>query len=395
MSESHQPKHIPSILIWGGWYGSRNIGDSAILLGLKELIRSANDGKEISIKVLSTDPDYTRTHGVIAEHAVTKSDIFRIRPWFHIFSIFKNSDRVIISGGTPIFDFSHAIRTLYFFLPIIYKKTFTFFGIGVKPINSWYGKRYIPYVLKKSSHISVRDEGSKDVLKGLGLSDEKIHLTADSALFAKPAPQDEVNQILKQYHVNDSESILVVAPRVLSSNKKILYLQEDMGSELIQSTPQKISKAIDSISHRFDKIVFLAMHYSGPDSDIPLIKDILNLCTSNNIVFLNQELRPNIAIGIFKVAKLVLSMRLHALVLSSSVGTPIVGISYEQKVTEFLKRINLKNYCVNLFLFSTDDLITKLNQALDNEESIRMHLKQRIEFLKKSILADAKNTLKI
>ena len=35
------------------------------------------------------------------------------------------------------------------------------------------------------------------------------------------------------------------------------------------------------------------------------------------------------------------------------------------------------------------------SQALDNEESIRMHLKQRIEFLKKSILADAKNTLKI
>ena len=60
MSDLHRPTHVPSFLVWGGWYGSRNIGDDAILLGLKELIQRVNRGRDLYIRALTTDAAYWR-----------------------------------------------------------------------------------------------------------------------------------------------------------------------------------------------------------------------------------------------------------------------------------------------------------------------------------------------
>ena len=141
MSDIHRPANVSSCLIWGGWYGSRNIGDTAILLGLKELIKRVNTDHEVYIRALSTDIDYTCTHGVTGVRALIKSDVFRIWPWFNLMRAFRNSDKIIISGGTPVFDSAHAIRTLYLLLPILFQRPFVVFGAGIKPIQSWYGGR--------------------------------------------------------------------------------------------------------------------------------------------------------------------------------------------------------------------------------------------------------------
>ena len=265
MSDLHRPKEIYSFLIWGGWYGSRNIGDSAILMGLKQLIQRTNPKKEHYIRALSTDVDYTTTHGVGAEQALVKRDVFRISPWPKILKVFMRADKVIISGGTPIFDFSHAVRTLYFYLPILLKKRFGFFGIGVKPIESRCGRFYIPRVLNKSEFISVRDQDSKDILEGLGVK-KNITLTADSAFFAQPSPESEVHTFLESHGVDRSESVLVVAPRVLSGDQERLYLEEHMDERVITRTPLTIAESVDAVSSKFDRIVFLAMHFYGPDS---------------------------------------------------------------------------------------------------------------------------------
>ena len=46
------------ILVFGGWFGSRNAGDEAILLGCKKVLERAIPGARIFAH--STDPAYTR-----------------------------------------------------------------------------------------------------------------------------------------------------------------------------------------------------------------------------------------------------------------------------------------------------------------------------------------------
>ena len=391
MSNPHRPKYVPSCLIWGGWYGSRNIGDTAILLGLKELIQSVNKNIDVYIRALSTDIDYTSTNGVTGEPALIKSDVLRPWTWIRILNIFRKPDKIIVSGGTPVFDHSHAIRTLYLLLPVLFRKPFVIFGAGIKPIKNWYGRRYIPYFLKKAEYVSVRDDNSKDILCDLGV--KNVSLTADSAFFARPAQRNEIDGFLTKYGVGPQESLLVVTPRLLSTHRKQLYLEEQMDGDVIEQTPQKIAKALSIIAPKFDRVILMAMHFYGPDSDVPLIKEIMQLTTAPNTLFLDRELRPEIAIALFQRAHIVLGMRLHSLLLALSMETPTVGIAYERKVTELFKRLHLPEQCLDLFDFSAEDIVMKLERTLKDHEKTTSHIRARVSELRERILESAKEAL--
>ena len=393
MSDLHRPEKIHRTLVWGGWYGSRNIGDTAILLGIRDLYKKINSDRHYYIGYLSTDVDYTSTNGVSAKRALIKSDI--IKPWrfIQLINIFRETDRVIISGGTPIFDYSHKIRTLYFFLPVILRKSFILFGAGVKPINNRYGRWYIPKVLKKAYYLSTRDDGSTKILNKLGL--DNVTKTADSAFFASSCSKEDLDTVLGRHKINWNDKLLVVAPRLMSADKKRLYLDEDMSTQIISKTPKKIAKAIDKISSEFDKVVLMAMHYYGPDSDVGLIKEIKNLTKSKNVIFIEEELRAEVGIGLLKHAHVVLAMRLHALLLSASMYTPMVGIAYETKVNDLFARLKLKDNVVDLFNFKTEDLENTLQNTIKNRNKIHNHLQKRVADLRNLVLKDAEKVLKI
>lgn len=391
MSDLHRPKKIYTYLIWGGWYGSRNIGDSAILLGIKSILETVNADRNYYIHALSIDTDYTCTHGVTGQRALIKSDVFRPWRWVDIVRIFYVPDMVIVSGGTPIFDHSHAIRTLYLLLPCIFRKKFVIFGAGVKKINTPYARYYLRKLLNRSSSISVRDKESKNILEELGVTN--ISVSADSAFFAKPAPFSSLIALLGRWGLAESEKLLVVAPRLLSKDKHRLYLEEQMSDNVINSTPQKLAAAIDSVSSRFDKIVLMAMHYYGPDSDLETMRLIQSYCKSTNVVVIEQELRPCVAIALFEHATVVCGVRLHSLLLSSSMGTPIVGIAYEKKVQELMERLQLSDYCLDLFDFDASELEKLILKALDNRDSIRQELNLRIKVLREKVIEQAEQSI--
>lgn len=393
MSDLHRPAHVPSFLIWGGWNGSRNIGDDAILLGLREIIRLVNSGRDFYLRALTTDADQTASLGVTGERALVKREAVQPWAWARVVRAFTRADRVVISGGTPVFDSSHAIRTLYLALPILLRKPFVVFGAGVKPLTSAYGRRVTPMLLRHASSITVRDQDSLDILSGLGVPD--VRLTADSAFFAQPADERAVAQLLSGYGIGAGESLLVVSPRLLSRDRKRLYLEETMGPEVIADTPAIIAGAIDRVATRVDRVVFMAMHFHGPDSDLPIIKDILARVKAPNKVFIDRELTPDLAIGLFRRARLTLAVRLHALLLSASMGTPVVGISYEQKVKSLFGMLQLDEYCHDLFRLDAAALAAGIEKALDSEVAIRTHLEQRVHALREHVLASAMSALRI
>ena len=90
--------------------------------------------------------------------------------------------------------------------------------------------------------------------------------------------------------------------------------------------------------------------------DVPIIKDIVDRSQSRNVTFIDQEIRPEMAIGIFKRVDMVLGVRLHAVLLASSMATPVVAIAYEQKVHGLMQRLDLQDYVVDLFSLNSEDL---------------------------------------
>ena len=393
MSDLHRPAHVPAFLVWGGWYGSRNIGDDAILLGLRELILRVNRGRDLYIRALTTDADQTSAFGVTGERALVKPELFQPWAWLRVLRTFARADRVIVSGGTPVFDSSHAIRTLYLTLPLLFGKPFVVFGAGVKPLRSAYGRAAVPRLLRHARYISVRDEDSRRILTELGVPN--VQLTADSAFFAQPASDAAVTALLAGLGIGADESLLVVSPRLLSPERKRLYLQEAMDAALVRDTPGRIAAAVDRLAPRVGRVVVMAMHFHGPDSDVPIIREIMARVTARNVVFLDRELTPDVAIGLFRRARLVLAVRLHALLLSASMGTPVVGIAYEQKVRSLFGVLGLDDYCHDLFHLDPGALAATAERALGSEDAIRRHLQQRVGELRERVLRSAETALRL
>lgn len=146
------------IIVFGGWFGSGNIGDDAILIGLNNILtRVLPDAELVAI---SSDPDQTRrVCGVEAVPLLSPADVARtgggsLRPYF---SAFRDADACIVSGGTPFYDYGHVSRTLHFSLPVLRGKTIHCFGVGVKPIRSKLGGGLIRALVEQAESISTRD----------------------------------------------------------------------------------------------------------------------------------------------------------------------------------------------------------------------------------------------
>ena len=161
---------------------------------MRELIRRVNEGTDYYIRALSTDADQTSSYGVTGEPALVKKEWYRPWAWLRVARTFAKADRVVVSGGTPIFDSSHLIRALYLGLPLVFGTPVVVFGAGVKPLQSRWGRRSVPFFLKKAAYVSVRDEDSRRILNELGI--EGVQLTADSAFFAMPGDQEALQGLL-------------------------------------------------------------------------------------------------------------------------------------------------------------------------------------------------------
>jgi polysaccharide pyruvyl transferase WcaK-like protein len=241
--------------------------------------------------------------------------------------------------------------------------------------------------------VSVRDQDSQRILEELGV--EGVELTADSAFFARPAAEEETRALLAAHGVDPGASLLVVAPRLLSAERKRLYLEEEMGPDLIRETPDRLAAAVDRVAHRFDRVVLVAMHYHGPDSDVPIIRETVARLSSPNAVFLDRELGAEQAIALFRRARLLLGVRLHALLLAASMGTPVVGLAYERKVRSLFERLALEAYCLDLFDFDEARLVRAMEAALAEEAGIRRHLQERVGTLRDLVLESARRALRV
>jgi polysaccharide pyruvyl transferase WcaK-like protein len=79
-------------------------------------------------------------------------------------------------------------------------------------------------------------------------------------------------------------------------------------------------------------------------------------------------MEPSLAIGVISRMKLMVSMRLHGLIFAAGQGVPIVGISYDPKVTAFLSYIN-QDLCIDFNKLSATELLSLIDRAAEKSDS--------------------------
>lgn len=336
-------------IIVSGYYGFRNSGDEAVLSSILYALEEAGQAAGIKITpvVLSIDPEWTtRVYGVESVHRMKLSEVRKA---------IKESDGLISGGGSLLQDVT-GLGTIPYYLGIIKlaqwlsKPTFIY-AQGVGPVTRGFFHPFIRSVMKKCKYISVRDEESAKLLSTIGIKQEKIEVVPDPVMgFVLPEP---------------SELPLQDSP-VASSSKPVIgvsvrFWNEDR-SELLS-----LAKGLSKLTaQREVTIKFLPFHFPGDDEASRFVIDHMDHGADSATVIGECE-HPSQMVQEVKACDLLIGMRLHSLIYAASQNIPMMGISYDPKIDQFLARLNVSPVGNHLTLDS-EKIVSEAEAILTHRE---------------------------
>ena len=371
-------------MVYGGWFGSGNVGDDAILIGLRNLLSEAIPGVEIA--ALSTDTEQTeRVCGVKAFQLRSPRELLSPHPRIGDYQmVFRWADACILSGGTPIYDYGHLSRIIHCGLPRFTRREFICFGIGAKPIRSLAGKYIIKSLLEQAAAVSTRDRRSMAELKAIGLK-KKVRVTGDSALFLTPRTPDE--KTLEEHGLISDEPLVAICPRALSMDHRAHY-HAPLSPGVISRIRRNLALIADYLSRSGHRVIFIPMHRVFPDDDRKEIAIIQSLMREPSLSF-QSVIPPETLAGLLGQVELMIGLRLHSLILAAAIGVPVVSINYDPKIAGFMEYAGMEDH-MSEPTNPVKSFMERAVEGLENRSILKSRLIDTCEGMRRRIVEEVK-----
>lgn len=326
MAESHIATYSQILskgpkIVMSGYFGFDNSGDDAILKAIVKDLREQDPS--VRIKVLSKDPSKTEQLC-----PVTSANRFKLR---EVISSLRDAQLVISGGGSLLQDVTSTRSLLYYLalmkLAFILKKPVMIYANGIGPINKTFNRRLTKWILERVDLITLRDKGSLDFVKSIGVKNDRIMVTADPVFTLNPAERERIKEILRIEGIDTSRQLIGISVRNWKND-----------DALIQAVAKGTRRLIDDKSVG---VVMIPMHYP---EDLEISERISDLSGSNNCWTLKGKYSVEEIMGIIREMEIMAAMRLHSLIYAATQGVPMAGLVYDPKVKGFLDEIGLDHY---------------------------------------------------
>ena len=307
-----------SKIVISGYYGFNNAGDEALLTAILAALRAVEPKADIT--VISGNPGNT-----IAKHQV--KSLYRFAA-VRLLRAIGNADLVISGGGSLLQDVTSK-RSLAYYLSVIAAakwkgKKVMLFAQGIGPIRSRFMRILTRLVVNKADVITVRDRDSAEELARMGVPAAKVEVTADPVLMLNPESKIAGKAILAEAGLDPYRPIIGVSVREWPENQRCL---------------KQLAAALGKLSEKFNaQIAVLPLQVSMDLQDSQLLQSYLPKIR-NRTVLLRGEYSTEQFLSIIGSFRLLIGMRLHALIFAAVMKVPLMAISYDPKVDSFLKAI--------------------------------------------------------
>lgn len=344
-----------------GYYGAGNTGDEAILMGMLQELRQRGI---TDITVLSRDPALTtRQHQVKAVYTGRRTEGLA-----NVYHTIRDSDLFILGGGGLLHD--HTARVVPYWLSRVMMARIArtpvyFYAQGIGPIKRLFSRFLIRRLVNKVAYITVRDQPSIKLLGKLRITRPPIELTADPALLL--AGEATGSQLLK------NEPVMLYSERI-----NIAICLRPWKNEIYK---KNLVIALRKLAKEYKVHYTLIPFQYGQDEQIS--KQMQLALPNANL--LEKEYSPTEMITILEQFDGIIGMRLHALILGALSNRPLFSLSYDDKVANFMERIDLNQYN-----YSIEELIQEENLA---QEELAPKMPEPKPELKPELKQEANQTL--
>ena len=296
-----------SKIVISGYYGFNNAGDEALLTAILAALRAKEPKADIT--VISGNPGNT-----IAKHQV--KSLYRFAA-VRLLRAIREADLVISGGGSLLQDVTIAAAKWK-------RKKVMLFAQGIGPIRSRFMRFLTRLVVNKADVITVRDRDSAEELARMGVSAAKVEVTADPVLMLNPESKVMGKTILAEAGLDPYKPIIGVSVREWPENQRCL---------------KQLAEALGKLSEEYNaQIAILPLQLSKDLKDSQLLQSYLPKIR-NRVALLQGDYSTEEFLSIIGSFRLLIGMRLHALIFAAVMKVPLMAISYDPKVDSFLKAI--------------------------------------------------------
>ncbi|HUN29631.1 MAG TPA: polysaccharide pyruvyl transferase CsaB [Alphaproteobacteria bacterium] len=289
-------------VLLSGYYGFGNLGDEALLEVIVAQMRARFPSMQLD--VLSATPEATaRAYGV---EATPRWSMRNVR------EAIGRAD-IVLSGGGGLLQTATSARSVVYYAGILreairQRRKAMIFAQSIGPLDLL-GRIVVRSFCRGLDCATVRDARSMRLLQSL-LPQTPVEQTADP-VFLYDIPSEDVDL---------SSEGLGTQPYAVVSVRKVSNLKDGQHA---------IARAVDRLTQTHGvRVAFLPL---GGAADAEVSTTIIRLCKSAPMLL--PECRLSRAAAILRGARVVIGMRLHALILAARFAVPFLAIPYDPKVS--------------------------------------------------------------
>jgi polysaccharide pyruvyl transferase WcaK-like protein len=385
------PRPGSRILLLGG-DADFNVGDRAILTALARCLTLHDPSAELSI--VGQPTLHASLPGVTQ---VIPRGPGGLRA---LLGAATTADRILIAGGGLFQDDDSRIKMPYWAARIALLKAcnarIAALAVGAGPLQHAESRAAARLACASLTGISVRDRYARDALAAC--TDRPIEIVPDPAFMLEPAPRDSAREYLRRLGIAAGRPVIAATMRrwfharggfVPKNLKFHLGMEPKRDHARFEAVLGTIARSLEQLSKRIDADILLLPGYNARHEADDAACEALRWRLPGARAHIARVQDPRLYKALLGEAALVISARMHPLILAAGMGVPFVGLSYNGKFDGLYDRLGLAARSLPLDLcpdaWGPSTLVAACEAALESPVDLR----QRAEALAKTVRTHA------
>jgi len=386
------------VVIWGGWYGSHNVGDQVLLLSITDLLEKHLD-HPVSFTVLTDNAAWVREY--MKRQSTCKIIAVQSRREItRVLRAVKESDMFLVGGGVPFFDQTYHVMVMGFLFALarLWQKPYMFWSVSSLAIRSGLARAVFRWVLGKASAITYRDQHTRELFISCGVKPNQMKIAPDSGFTLEWNAESESSKLLERAGWEPGgRPLFGLTPRVLRSKDGEAETHYEV--KTLSQYKQELAcfaGALDWLWEQGYQPVFIPMNTAPPDDDRLASRAVIQQAKhGEKALMIDEQVKPRVAPALYSLCTGSLVARVHGSITAMLGNCPMVMYAFAQKHAGIMDSIQMQEYCISEESATPSKTTELIARLLDQRQEIQERLSTLLEQLKLDATIPARQAAEI